>query len=67
MKWLDLRERLVEIAKVMRRFPWMVEVVKQRPMSILHPYAVEDHVARDGSDVAFPSPRRRRTAHKTEP
>jgi hypothetical protein len=23
-KWLDLRERLVEIAKVMRRFPWMV-------------------------------------------
>ena len=24
-KWLDLRERLIEIAKVMRRFPWMVE------------------------------------------
>jgi hypothetical protein len=23
-KWLDLRERLIEIAKVMRRFPWMV-------------------------------------------
>jgi len=35
-KWLDLKERLVEIAKVLRRFPWMVEVVKQRPMSILH-------------------------------
>ncbi len=28
-KWLDLRERLIEIAKVLRRFPWMVEVVKQ--------------------------------------
>jgi hypothetical protein len=27
-KWLDLRERLVEIAKVMRRFPWMMEVVR---------------------------------------
>ncbi len=26
-KWLDLRDRLVEIAKIMRRFPWMVEVV----------------------------------------
>jgi hypothetical protein len=52
-KWLDLRERLVEIAKVMRRFPWMVEVVKQRPMSILHPYAVEVYVARDGSDVCL--------------
>jgi hypothetical protein len=40
-KWLDLRDRLVEIAEVMRRFPWMVEVVKQRPMSILHLYMVE--------------------------
>ncbi len=37
-KWLDLRERLIEIAEVMRRFPWMVDVVRQRPMSILHPY-----------------------------
>jgi hypothetical protein len=27
-KWLDLRERLIEIAKVMRRYPWMVDVVK---------------------------------------
>ncbi len=52
-KWLDLRDRLIEIAKVMRRFPWMVEVVKQRPMSILHPYAVEVYVARDGSDVCL--------------
>jgi len=40
-KWLDLRDRLVEIAKVLRRFPWMVEVIRQRPVSILHPYMVE--------------------------
>ncbi len=39
-KWLDLRDWLVEIAKVLRRFPWMVEVVKQRQMSILHPYMI---------------------------
>ncbi len=52
-KWLDLRERLIEISKVMRRFPWMVEVVKQGPVSILHPYAVEVYVARDGSDVCI--------------
>jgi len=52
-KWLDLRDRLVEIAKVMRRYPWMVEVVKQRPMSILHPYAVEVYVARDGSEACL--------------
>jgi hypothetical protein len=52
-KWLDLRERLVEIAKVMRRFPWMVEVIRQRPMSILHPYMVEVYVAKDGSEACI--------------
>jgi hypothetical protein len=52
-KWLDLRDRLIEIAKVMRRFPWMVDVVRQRPMSILHPYAVEVYVARDGSEACL--------------
>jgi len=52
-KWLDLRERLIEIAKVLRKFPWMVEVVKQRQMSILHPYMVEVYVAVDGSEVCL--------------
>jgi len=52
-KWLDLRDRLIEIAKVMRRYPWMVEVVRQRPMSILHPYMVEVYVAVDGSEACL--------------
>jgi hypothetical protein len=52
-KWLDLRERLIEIAEVMRRYPWMVDIVKQRPMSILHPYAVEVYVAVDGSEACI--------------
>jgi len=52
-KWLDLRDRLVEIAKVMRKFPWMVDVVRQRPVSILHPYTVEVYVARDGSEACL--------------
>jgi hypothetical protein len=52
-KRLDLRERLIEIAKVMRRYPWMVEVAGQRPMSILHPYMVEVYVARDGSEACL--------------
>ena len=47
------RERLVEIAKVMRRFPWMVDVVRQRPVGILNPYAVEVYVARDGSEACL--------------
>jgi hypothetical protein len=52
-KWLVLRDRLVEIAKVIRRYPWMVGVVRQRPVGILHPYMVEVYVARDGSDVCL--------------
>jgi hypothetical protein len=52
-KWLGLRDRLIEIAKVMRRFPWIMEVVKQRPMSILHPYMVEVYVAVDGSEACL--------------
>jgi hypothetical protein len=52
-KWLDLRERLIEIAKVMRRSLWMVEVVRQRPVSILHPYMVEVYVAVDGSEACL--------------
>jgi hypothetical protein len=52
-KWLDLRERLVEIAKTLRRFPWMAEVVKRNPMSVLHPYMVNAYVAKDGSEVCL--------------
>jgi hypothetical protein len=52
-KWLVLRERLIEITKVMRRFPWMVDVVRQRPVSILHPYTVEVYVAVDGLEACL--------------
>jgi hypothetical protein len=55
-KWAILKERLVEIAKVLRRFPWMVDVVRQRPMSILHPYAVEVYVAGTGRRRVSRSP-----------
>jgi hypothetical protein len=48
-RWLVFRERLVEIAKVLVRFPWMVDVVRQRPVGILHPYMIEVYVARGGS------------------
>jgi hypothetical protein len=52
-KWLVLSDRLVEIAKVLRTFPWMVDVIRQRPMSILHPYMIEVYIARDGSEVCL--------------
>jgi hypothetical protein len=50
-KWIILRDRLVEIVKTLRKFPWMV--VRQRPMSILHPYTVEVYVAKDCSEVCI--------------
>jgi hypothetical protein len=31
----------------------MVEVIRQRPMSILHPYTVEVYVAVDGSEACI--------------
>jgi hypothetical protein len=52
-KWLILRDRLVEIASVLRRYPWMVDVIRQRPMSILHPYMIEAYVAVDGSEACL--------------
>jgi hypothetical protein len=52
-KWLVLRERLIEIAKVMRRYMWMMDIIRQRPMSILHPYMVEVCVAVDGSEACL--------------
>jgi len=52
-KWLSLRERLIEIAKVMRKFPWMVDVIRQRPVSNPHPYMVEVYVAKDESETCL--------------
>ena len=31
----------------------MVEVIRQRPISILHPYTVEVYVTRDGSEACI--------------
>ncbi len=47
------KQELVEIAKIMRRYPWMVEVVRQRPVSNPHPYLVEVYVARDESEACL--------------
>jgi hypothetical protein len=49
-KWLVLRERLVEIAKVLRILPWMVEVVRQRASSTPTWWR---YVAKDGSEACL--------------
>ena len=52
-KWVILRDRLMEIASVLRRSPWIVDAIRQRPMSILHPYMIEAYVTRDGSEACL--------------
>jgi hypothetical protein len=37
----------------MRIYPWMVDVIRQRPVGILHPYMVGVYVARDGSEACI--------------
>ncbi len=46
------RDRIVEIANVMRRYPWMAEVVRRRPVNP-HPYMVEAYAAVDGSEACL--------------
>jgi hypothetical protein len=56
------------MARALRRCSWMVEVVKQRSVSILHPYTVEVYVAVDGSEACILlKPRRGLFVPKTEP
>jgi hypothetical protein len=47
------RDRIVEIANVMRRYPWMAEVLRRRPVGNPHPYMVEVYVAVDGSEACL--------------
>jgi len=52
-KWAPhARERLAEIAEVMRRHPWMAEVAKKNAVSP-NPHAVEAYAAADGSEVCL--------------
>ncbi len=37
----------------MRRFPWMVDIIRQRPMNILHPYMIEVYMTKDGSEACL--------------
>ncbi len=53
-EWIErfavFRDRLAEIAKILRRFPWMIEVIgtmNEKPS----PYGIFVFVAKDGSDA----------------
>jgi hypothetical protein len=52
-KWGLLMDRLAEIAEVIRRYPWMADVIRQGVEPNPHPYLVEVYVAIDGSEVCL--------------
>jgi len=52
--WAPYAEKqIVGIAKVLRRYPWMAELVGQGPVGLVNPYSVEAYVARDGSEACI--------------
>jgi len=46
-------DRLIEIAEVMRRYPWMAEAAKKGMPDSHNPYAVEAYVSKDGAVVCL--------------
>ena len=46
-------DRLIEIAEVMRRYPWMAEAARKGMPDSLNPYAVEVYVSKDGAVVCL--------------
>ena len=46
-------KQIVGIAKVLRRYPWMAELIGQGPVGLVNPYSVEAYVARDGSEACI--------------
>ena len=53
-RWAPYAGRqIAEIARVLRRYPWMAELIGQGPLGLVNPYSVEAYVARDGSEACI--------------
>jgi len=53
-RWAPYAGRqIARIAKVLRRYPWMAELVGQGPVGLVNPYSVEAYVSRDGSEACI--------------
>ncbi|MFP3212240.1 MAG: hypothetical protein RXQ02_03115 [Thermoproteus sp.] len=46
-------KQIARIARVLRRYPWMAELIGQGPVGLVNPYSVEAYVARDGSEACI--------------
>jgi len=53
-RWAPRAEKqIARIARVLRRYPWMAELIGQGPVGLVNPYSVEAYVARDGSEACI--------------
>jgi len=53
-RWAPYAGRqIARIAKVLRRYPWMAELIGQGPVGLVNPYSVEAYVSRDGSEACI--------------
>jgi len=52
--WAPRAEKqIARIARVLRRYPRMAELIGQGPVGLVNPYSVEAYVARDGSEACI--------------
>jgi len=52
--WAPRAEKqIARIARVLRRYPWMAELIGQGPAGLVNPYSVEAYVSRDGSEACI--------------
>jgi hypothetical protein len=47
------RRQIAGMARVLRRYPWMAELIGQGPVGLVNPYSVEAYVSRDGSEACI--------------
>ena len=53
-RWAPRAEKqIARIARVLRRCPWMAELIGRGPVGLVNPYSVEAYVARDGSEACI--------------
>jgi hypothetical protein len=53
-RWAPYAGRQIAgIARVLRRYPWMAELIGQGPVGLVNPYSVEAYVSRDGSEACI--------------
>ena len=45
--------QIARIARVLRRYPRMAELIGQGPVSLVNPYSVEAYASRDGSEACI--------------